>query len=136
MLPLNDIHSAMKYSLLLILAAIFGASVAFGLFEIPKAFRAISESKNNLDLGLITLGIASSLWGVYRFLFDARGWRRNSWPLFAGLGAVLIYAEIFNVAAIKFSACEFILQDKHRHTHYESNGTAVTPEQRCKNLVY
>jgi hypothetical protein len=52
------------------------------------------------------------------------------------VGAILIYAEVFDVGSIKFMACEFLLNGKHRHMYYDANGTPVTPEERCKSLVY
>ena len=95
-------------TLLFILAAILGVSATVGVFEMPGILRGTFESENHFDLVLLFLGCGSALLGIFQFLF-MRSRRRNAWLSFSVLGAILIYSEIFNVAPIKFGACEFLL---------------------------
>ena len=125
----------MNNSLLFILAAAFGVSAALVLFETPRIFVGMFESKGNFDAALLFLGSASALLGVCQFLF-MRSRPRNAWLSFSVLGAILICAEIFNAQPIKFMACEVLLHRKHHGPVYYSNGTPFTLEERCKGLVY
>ena len=122
-------------SLLCLLAAMFGVSVAFGVLETPRIIGGMLESKGNFDAALLLFGSVSALLGVCQFLF-MRSQPRNAWLSFSVLGAILIYAEVFNVKPIKFTACEVLLHGKHHGPVYYSNGTPFTLEERCKGLVY
>ena len=122
-------------SMLFISAAIFGVLAAFALFETPKIFGGMLESKDNFDVALLFIGIASALLGVFEFQF-LRNRPRNAWLSFSVLGAILIYAEVFNVKPIKFTACEVLLHGRRHGPVYYSNGTPFTLEERCKGLVY
>jgi len=125
-----------KNSLLFILAAIFGVSAAFVVFETVKIFGEMLESKSHFDAGLLLLGAMSALLGVFQFVF-MRSRPRNAWLSFSVLGAILIYAEIFNVSALKFMACEVILHRRHHGPVYHySNGAPYTLQERCRGLVY
>lgn len=136
-----DLNSALPMRLsmknntaLFVSAGILGVLVAFALFEIPKLPAIFGSRYNNLDVKFVLIGCGSILIAVFQFAF-ARG-RRSSPLMFAGLGATLIFGEIFNVGFIKFTACDFLLSGKHRHMYHDSNGAPVTPEERCRKLVY
>ena len=90
----------MNNSLLFILAAAFGISAALVLVETPRIFVGMFESKGNFDAALLFLGSASALLGVCQFLF-MRSRPRNAWLSFSVLGAILIYAVIFQCRAYK-----------------------------------
>ena len=87
-------------SLLYLLAAMFGVSAAFGVFETPRIFGGMLESEGNFDAALLFLGSASALLGVCQFLF-MRSRPRNAWLSFSVLGAILIYSVIFQCRAYK-----------------------------------
>jgi hypothetical protein len=125
-----------------ILAAIFGILAALVLFEAPRIFfgaprifGGMLESKGNFDIGLLSLGSVSTILGAFQFLF-MRTLPRNSWLSFSVVGAILIYAEVFNVKPIKFTACAVLLHGKHHSPVYYSNGIPFTLEERCKGLAY
>jgi hypothetical protein len=123
-----------NYSLLFILAAAFGVLAAFGLVETPTIFGGMLQSKGNFDVALLFLGSASAFLGVCEFLF-MRSRPRNAWLSFSVLGAILIYAEVFNVKPIKFTACEVLLHGRRYGPVYYSNGVPSTLEERSKGLV-
>jgi hypothetical protein len=121
----------MNNSLLFILAAAFGISAALVLFATPRIFVGMFESKGNFDAALLFLGSASALLGVCQFLF-MRSRPRNAWLSFSVLGAILIYAEIFDAQPIKFMACKVLLHRKHHGPVYYSNELPLRSKSDAK----
>jgi len=125
----------MKNNLILYcLACVLGVSAALAVFEGPRLPAAIGLKFNDLDWKLLLVGCASIVLGVFQLAFARRG--RASPLIFAGLGATLIFAEIFNVGFVKFAACDVLFSGKHRHMVRDSDGALVSPEARCRKLVY
>ncbi len=89
---------------------------------------------NDLDFKLVLAGCGSIFIGLFQLAFARGG--RSSPLVFLGLGATLMFAEIFNVGFIKFTACDVLLSGKHRHVVRDSNGAPVTTGERCRKLVY